>query len=148
MGIEIFLRYLHFMSIFAIVGVLVSEYVLLKNNLTRAEIARLARIDAVYGLAALTLLAAGLTLWLGGFGKSTAYYTQNWVFHLKLTFFLVIGLLSIRPTIFFLRNRKGDQNELVAVPQSIIWMLRIELLLLAVIPLLAGLMARGVGFFG
>jgi putative membrane protein len=30
----------------------------------------------------------------------------------------------------------------------VFWMLRLELLLLAIIPLLAGLMARGVGFFG
>jgi putative membrane protein len=56
MTTEIFLRYLHFISIFAIVSSLVSEHLLLKKALTRAEINRLARIDAVYGLAALTLL--------------------------------------------------------------------------------------------
>jgi putative membrane protein len=145
---EILLRYLHFISIFTIVGVLVSEHLLLKKTLTRAEIGRLARIDAVYGLAALTLITVGLTLWLGEFGKPAVYYTKNWVFHTKLTLFLMIGILSIYPTVFFIRNRKGAQGELVAVPSSIFWVLRIELLLLAVIPLLAGLMARGVGFFG
>ena len=148
MSPEILLRYLHFISIFTIVGVLVSEHLLLKKNLTRAEIGRLARIDAVYGLAAMTLLTVGLTLWLGGFSKPAVYYTMNWVFHTKLTFFLMIGLLSIYPTVFFLRNRKGDQGELVAVPSSIFWALRLELSLLALIPLLAGLMARGIGFFG
>jgi putative membrane protein len=60
----------------------------------------------------------------------------------------MVGLLSIYPTIFFIRNRKGNQGELVAVPSAIFWMLRLELLLLAIIPLLAGLMAHGVGFFG
>ncbi|MEX1238096.1 MAG: DUF2214 family protein [Cyclobacteriaceae bacterium] len=145
---EILLRYLHFISIFTIVGVLVSEHVLLKKTLTRAEIGRLARIDAVYGLAALMLITVGLTLWLGEFGKPAVYYTKNWVFHTKLTLFLMIGILSIYPTVFFIRNRKGAQGELVEVPSSIFWVLRIELLLLAVIPLLAGLMARGVGFFG
>ena len=148
MSPEILLRYIHFISIFAIVGVLVSEHLLLKKTLTRAEISRLARIDAVYGLAALALISAGLTLWLGGFGKPSVYYTMNWVFHAKLTLFLLIGILSIYPTIFFIRNRKGDQAELVAVPASIFWLLRIELSFLALIPLLAGLMARGVGFFG
>jgi putative membrane protein len=148
MNPEILLRYLHFVSIFTIVGVLVSEHLLLKKALTRAEISRLARIDAIYGLAALTLLTVGLTLWLGGFGKPAVYYTQNWVFHLKLFFFLMIGILSIYPTVFFLRNRKGDKTEVVTVPAWIFWMLRLELLLLAAIPLLAGLMARGVGFFG
>ncbi|MEX2234075.1 MAG: DUF2214 family protein [Cyclobacteriaceae bacterium] len=148
MNPEILLRYLHFISIFTIVGVLVSEHVLLKKTLPRTEIGRLARIDAVYGIAALTLIAVGLTLWLGGFGKPAVYYTKNWIFHTKLTLFLMVGLLSIYPTVFFLRNRKGNQEELVSVPSAIIWMLRLELLLLLIIPLLAGLMARGLGFFG
>jgi putative membrane protein len=148
MNPEILLRYVHFISIFAIVGVLVSEHVLLKKTLTRMEIRRLARVDAVYGLAALTLITVGLTLWLGGFGKPAIYYSKNWIFHTKLTLFLTIGLLSIYPTVFFIRNRKGDPAELVSIPSAIFWMLRLELVLLAIIPLLAGLMARGVGFFG
>ena len=145
MSTEILLRYIHFISILTIVGVLVSEHMLLKKQMTRSEIARLAKIDAIYGLAALTLLVAGLTLWLGGFGKPSVYYTRNWVFHLKLTLFLSIGLLSIYPTIFFLKQRKGNQDETIHVPASIFWMLRIELLLL--IPLLAGLMSKGIGLF-
>jgi len=148
MNTELVLRYVHFVSIFTIAGVLLAEHLSLKKTLTRAEISRLARIDAVFGLAALMLLTAGFTLWLGGFGKPAVFYSMNWIFHTKLTLFLVIGLLSIYPTVFFIRNRKGDPVEPVAVPASIFWILRIELLLLALIPLLAGLMARGVGFFG
>ncbi|HEU5289804.1 MAG TPA: DUF2214 family protein [Cyclobacteriaceae bacterium] len=147
MTTEILLRYIHFISIFAIAGSLVSEHLLLKKEVTRSEIKRLSRIDAIYGLAALTLLAAGLMLWFSGVGKPSIYYSKNWIFHLKITCFALIGLLSIYPTIFFIRNR-GDQNEVVKVPAIIFWMLRMELLLLLIIPLLAGLMARGVGFFG
>lgn len=145
---EIVLRYLHFISIFAIVGSLVSEHLLLKKELTRAEISRIARIDAVYGMAALTLLAAGLTLWFSGVGKDSVYYSKNWIFHLKLTCFAAIGILSIFPTMFFLKNRKGNPSEIVAIPKAIFWMLRCELMLLFIIPLLAGLMAKNVGFFG
>ena len=147
MTTEILLRYIHFISIFGIVGTLVSEHLLLKKEMTRLEIKRLSRIDAIYGLAALTLLGAGLTLWFSGVGKPTIYYSKNWIFHLKITCFAIIGLLSIYPTIFFIKNR-GDQNDLVKVPAIIFWLLRFELLLLFIIPLLAGLMARGVGFFG
>jgi len=57
MTTELFLRYIHFISIFAIVGALASEYVLLKKTLTRGELSRLAKVDAVYGIAALTLLS-------------------------------------------------------------------------------------------
>ena len=148
MTLEIILRYVHFVSIFAIVGSLASEHLILKKELTRGEIGRLARIDAVYGIAAVTLLIAGLTLWLGSVGKPAVYYTKNWVFHTKLTLFLMVGLLSIYPTIFFIKNRKGNFEEIVAVPKIIFMMLRMELLLLLIIPLLAGLMSRGIGFFG
>ena len=148
MTLEIILRYVHFISIFAIVGSLVSEHLLLKKTLTRGELARLARIDAVYGLAAVTLLIAGLTLWLGEVGKPAVYYSKNWIFHTKLTLFTAIGLLSIYPTIFFIKHRKGKADELVSIPARIFWMIRIELLLLFIIPLLAGLMAKGIGYFG
>ena len=148
MTLEIALRYIHFISIFAIVGSLVSEHILLKKSMTREEIGRVARIDAVYGIAALILLAAGLTLWLGSVGKPSWFYSKNWIFHLKITLFGVIGILSIFPTVFFLRNRKGTATESVVVPASVFLMLRIELVLLLIVPLLAGLMAHGVGYFG
>jgi putative membrane protein len=148
MTTEIILRYLHFISIFAIVGSLVSEHLLLKKELSRAEIGRLSRIDAVYGIAALILLTVGLTLWFGGFGKPSVYYSKNWIFHLKITLFITIGLLSIYPTVFFIKNRKGNPEERIKIPSLVFWMLRFELLLLFIIPLLAGLMAHGVGFFG
>lgn len=148
MTTEIVLRYFHFISIFAIVSSLAAEHLLLKEKLTRNEINRISRIDGVYGVAAITLLIAGLTLWLGGFDKPAVYYTKNWIFHTKITCFAVVGLLSIYPTVFFLKHRKGNPDELIAVPKSIFWMLRIELLLIFIMPLLAGLMAHGVGFFG
>ena len=145
MNAEIFLRYVHFISIFAIVGSLVSEHVLLKKTMTRAEVAKVARIDAVYGIAALTLLAAGFTLWLGGIGKPAEFYSRNWIFHTKVSLFALIGIFSIYPTIFFLRNRKGDPHATVDVPRSVFMLLRLELTLLVIIPLLAGLMSRGIG---
>ena len=148
MTTELLLRYFHFISIFAIVGSLASEHLLLKPELTRAELKRLSRIDAVYGIAALTLLGVGLTLWFSGAGKPSVYYSKNWVFHLKITLFTIIGLLSIYPTIFFIKQSKGEPTERVSIPKAIFWMLRFELLLLFVIPMLAGLMSRGVGFYG
>ncbi|MEB2778252.1 DUF2214 family protein [Algoriphagus sp. D3-2-R+10] len=103
---EILLRYLHFICIFAIVGSLVSEHLLLKKELSRKEIKRIATIDGVYGMAALILLAVGLTLWLGGYGKPPEFYTQNFIFHIKITLFAMIGILSIYPTVFFAKTEK------------------------------------------
>jgi putative membrane protein len=148
MTMEIILRYLHFISVFVIVGALVSEHLLLKSTLSRKEILRLSKIDGVYGLAVLSLLGVGMTLWLGGIGKPTEFYSSNPVFHIKLTLFVVIGLLSIYPTVFFIKQAKGDPIEMVAIPKSIFWMVRFELLILVIMPILAGLMAKGIGFSG
>lgn len=148
MTLEIALRYIHFICIFVITGTLFTEYVLLKKTMTRSAIAGIARVDAIYGMAALTLIIAGLTLWLGSFGKPAIYYTKNWVFHTKLVLFLCVGLLSIRPTIFFIKQRKGDPEEIIIIPRYVSLMLGLELILLAIIPLLAGFMAHGVGYFG
>ena len=145
MTLEILLRYVHFISIFAIVGSLVAEHLLLKKTLTRSEIDRLSKIDGVYGLAVLVLLAAGLTLWLGGYGKPTEFYSNNPVFHTKLALLVLLGVLSIYPTVYFIKNRKGDPSEVLTVPKSIFWMLRFELLLMLIIPFLAGMMAKGIG---
>jgi len=144
MSTEILLRYVHFISIFTIVGTLVSEHLLLKKSLTRSEIDRLSKIDGIYGLAVLVLLAAGMMLWLGGYGKPTEFYSSNPIFNIKLGFFVLIGLLSAYPTVFFIKNRKGDPEELISIPKSLFWMVRFELLLLFIIPILAGLMAKGI----
>ncbi len=146
MTTEIILRYIHFISIFAIAAALVAEHLFLQKKMTRAAIARLAKIDAAYGIASVTLLAAGLTLWLGSFGKPADYYSSNWVFHIKLGLFVCIGLLSIYPTVFFIKQRKGNPDEEITIPPKLIRMVRLELLILSVIPFLAGLMARGVGY--
>lgn len=145
MTLEIFLRYVHFICVFLIVGSLVSEHMLLKKSLTRRELKKIARLDAVYGIAALCLLVAGLTLWLSDVGKPAAFYSKNGIFHAKITCFALIGILSIYPTVFFVKNSKGDPEETIDIPSKIFMMLRLELLLLFIIPLLAGLMAKGVG---
>jgi putative membrane protein len=70
------------------------------------------------------------------------------VFHAKLGLFGLIGIVSIYPTIFFARNKKGELTETVSVPRGVVWSVRLELLLLLVMPLLATLMARGIGLKG
>lgn len=143
--LEIGIRYVHFLSIFFIIASLSAEYILLKKEMTRKEIRRLATIDGIYGLNALLLLAAGFSLWFW-VGKPAEFYSKNWIFMTKLTLFIIVGILSIYPTVFFLRQRKGDQNETIQVPSKIKMVVRLELLILFSIPLLASLMSRGIGF--
>jgi putative membrane protein len=67
------------------------------------------------------------------------------VFLTKISLFGVAALLSIYPTVFFLKHRKGPEKQSVAIPKSLRLILKIELALILLIPLLAVLMARGVG---
>lgn len=145
---EILVRYAHFISIFAMVSAVVAEHLLLKKQLTRREIKRLSVVDGIYGISAILVVAMGLTLWFG-VGKPAEIYSKNWIFHLKVGLFILMALLSIYPTVFFLKNRKGaNPEEVVILPDSIKWMIRLELLLVVIIPLCATLMAKGIGFFG
>ena len=66
--------------------------------------------------------------------------------------FLLIGLLSIVPTLTFFNWRNallaGQAPDISpATARRTIWVIRLELLILVCLPFLASLMARGVGFF-
>ena len=141
--LELSVRYLHFMGILVLVSMLVVEHLLLKGELLAEELRRLARVDTIYGISALVVLATGLTMWLL-VGKPAEFYTANPVFHAKVTLFILLALLSIYPTLFLSRHRRRTSAS-VSVPRLIPVLLRIELFGIIVIPLLAVLMARGVG---
>lgn len=146
MTLEVLVKYIHFICIFGIVGALVGEHLLIKPMMTRAEIKRMSMVDAVYGICAVLLLAAGFTLWFA-VGKPAEFYSNNWIFHTKIGLFVIVGLLSIAPTIFFNKNRKGNLDETIKVPKRIVMFIRMQLLLIFIMPLLATLMARGIGAF-
>ena len=117
------------------------ELILIKPSLLRSELKKLSRIDAIYGIAAITAVGAGLTLWFG-VGKGAAFY-DNPVLHIKVAMVIVVGLLSIIPTVYFIRNGKGDQAATLTIPGRIRKLVIFQLLLLAIVPLLASLMANG-----
>lgn len=140
---DIIVRYLHFIGIIFLSATLIFEYFLLKENMSNENFKRVCRIDAIYGLSALIVLIAGSLLWFV-VGKEASFYTSNLLFHIKLTLFLLIGILSISPTIYFIKNR-NTQESIISVPRKIITFVKIEVLLLLLIPLLATLVANGYG---
>lgn len=140
---EVLVRYAHFLGIIILSMTLVSEHILLSLDTSAKKFKRLAVVDAIFGVSALIVLTAGLLLWFV-VGKPSEFYSHNWIFHTKLSVFGLIALLSIYPTIFFIKNR-NKSIEQVVVPKTIVMVLRLELTLLFVIPLLAALMAHGFG---
>lgn len=138
---ELVVRYAHFIGIMMLSSMLVAENIMIAKHLESSSIKRLVIIDGLYGFAAVLTLGAGLMLWLS-VGKPKEFYTANMIFHIKLTLFVLVALISAIPTFFLIKNRKADS---ISVPGYIILIKRIELALIAVIPMLAVLMARGVG---
>ncbi len=143
MSAFLIIRYLHFAGILLVSATLFTELILVKPELSRKEIGRIASIDGVYGLSALLVLSAGLLMWFS-FGKPSEFYSSNPIFIAKLILFGVVGSLSALPTVYFIKNRKGDPSELVKAPSWLKPIILVELITLFVIPLLAVLMAAGI----
>lgn len=141
--IYILIKYFHIVSIFVFFSALVLEHFLLKRELSLIEVKKLAIVDAIYGASAIAVLLAGLLLWFA-VGKASGFYSANPIFHIKVALFVLVGLLSIYPTVFFIKQRKSTATS-ISVPASMIMMVRLELLLLLLIPLFAVLMAQGYG---
>ncbi len=141
--LDILIRYLHLGAVLALAGALVIENMAMAPQITKEDLRNLLKVDAVYGLSALLVLACGLTLWFSGARPRTCF-SANPLFHANLGLFVVVGLLSIYPTVFLLRHRKSDA-ETLDVPAGVRRVLKLELALLVIIPVLAFLMARGVG---
>lgn len=135
-------RLFHFLGIFLVVSSVVLELGLLKNILTRKEIIKLAKVDALYGLGSVLVVGTGLLLWLV-VGKDQSYYSSGWLIYAKLIIFSVVGALSIVPTVWFFRNKKGELDEEVSVPKNIKKIIVIELILLFLMPVCATFMASG-----
>lgn len=144
------LAYLHYLSIFVLFALLSIEHVQFRLPLDVSQARRLVITDLAYGLTASVVLATGVirVIWTE---KGWQYYLQNGFFHAKVGLFILVALLSSIPTLVFLNWRnslKAGQAPQVSPRQArlVIMTIRLELLLLLLIPLMAVFMARGYGF--
>ncbi|WP_298184412.1 DUF2214 family protein [uncultured Pseudomonas sp.] len=141
--------YLHYLSIFLLFALLSIEHVQFKLPLDLRRARSLIITDIAYGICAGVVLFSGLArvLW---YGKGLDYYLGNSLFHAKVGLFILLGLISVLPTFVFLNWRnslKAGEVPQISARQGrlVILVIRLELLLLLVIPLLAVLMANGYG---
>lgn len=144
--------FVHHAAAFALVSALVLELVLVRDELTAKTARLLQKADMAFGIAAGVLLAVGLAR-VVYFEKSASYYFHNAPFIAKLSLFLVVGLISIYPTVIFLSWRKSTREGKTppATPgqlRAIRAIVHFELVGVVLIMLCAALMARGIGQFG
>lgn len=147
---DIVLAYLHFIAILTMTVFLSAEAALCRSEwMNAATVRRLARVDLIYGAAALLVLLTGLARLLWG-GKGWAWYAHNPLFHLKVSLFVLMAAMSVRPTITFLRWRRQLQQDAAFVPPPAAVVatrrrIMISAHLLLLLPLLGVLLARGWG---
>jgi putative membrane protein len=144
--------FLHHAAAFLLVAVVMVELVLMRGEITAASARTLLRMDSVYGMSAVVLLIVGFVR-VFQTEKGADYYFHSGPFLVKLGLFIVVGLLSIVPTVQFLGWRKAlkaGQAPALDDPtrRRVRLIIHTELTLLFVIMLCAALMARGIGFIG
>jgi len=146
---DLLLAIAHHLLIFALLGVLVTEMVMLRPEITGAAVLRLARIDTVFGaLAGLILIVGFARVFLGARGAE--FYLQNPVFWAKMAAFLAVGLLSIQPTIRIIQWRRAVTADATFRPPTaevvrVKRFMHYEGTVFFLIPIFAAMMARGYG---
>jgi putative membrane protein len=135
----------HHLTIFALFGVLTAELVMLRPGMDAVALRRIASVDLCYGILAAVILAFGFARAVFA-AKGWAFYQHNALFWAKIGLFFVVGLISVPPTITYLRwNREGAEaptDREITVIRRLIWL---EVGLFAALPVLAAAMARGYG---
>ncbi len=138
-------RVIHLIGLLVMATSLIISNVGFSRTLNREDVTNLIRVDRTAHISLTVLLLAGITLWFW-VGRPAAFYNGNPLFHLKLGLFVAYVLLIFPTTRFLMHNRKVDESALLEVPRHIRFALRTQLALLLVVPVLAYLMARGVGY--
>lgn len=134
----------HHILVFALFGVLAAELVLVRRDVDLATLSRVGRIDLWYGVLAGLIVAVGFARAVFA-AKGWAYYSHNLFFHAKIGTFVLIGLLSVPPTIAYIGWRRAGAPPTAAQVASVRRFLWAELALFALLPAFAAAMARGYG---
>lgn len=141
---DLTLAIVHHLIAFALVAVVLAELLYLEPNMDAAAVRRISRVDAWYGILAGAIL-------LVGFGRAVFaakgwdYYAGNAFFWGKIITFVMIGLLSVPPTLAYIKWRKGGIAPSAQQVNKVKRFLVLELLLFAPLIAFAAAMARGFG---
>jgi putative membrane protein len=146
-----FFAFLHHIAAFMVFATMFVEFILLKGEIDLRSAQRLLRVDAMFGMSAGLVVVIGIVrvVW---FEKGVDYYLHSVPFILKMTLFVIVGLLSIYPTVKFMSWRPAiKQGQAPAVDAATLSSLRkvlhAELAGVFVLILMAAMMARGVWMF-
>src|ERR1700761_3228292 len=114
---DFLLAAVHHVLIFSIAAVLAFEVGVVRQGLTATDIRRVGKVDAWYGILAALIIAVGFARAVYA-AKGWAYYSVNHFFWAKMIAFAIVGLLSVQPTVSFIRWRRALTAHPDFVPTS------------------------------
>ena len=147
MTLEALLAALHILAILTLVVFLSSQAALCRTEwMNAAVVRRLARLDVIYLVAAVLLLLTGLARLYWG-TKGISWYVSQPLFHVKMTLFVLVAALSIKPSLTFRRwvRAQADGQSLPdagEVARTRRWIM-VQAHLVPVIAVIAVFWARG-----
>lgn len=142
---HIVLPWLHYLAILMMAGAAVAELYLLKLKPSDEVVRLLSRVDLFYGITAGAVLVTGLLRVYHG-GKGADYYWHSGAFHGVLGFFVLAALISLVPTVRFMRWKKALANGTLPSETDIRQtrpLVHVQLTLIALVTLLITMVARG-----
>jgi len=140
---------IHMLAVLAVLAGLLISMVASKPLIASDDLRSINVIYTITGIALLVAAIAGMVLWLS-IGKPAEFYSNNPVFHSKMGLFTLLLLIS-----GFLAHRfRALQREFPAqtsgdnipVPALLRRLQKAAFALVLVIPVLAWMMARGIGY--
>jgi putative membrane protein len=146
LDLDLILAILHHVFVFALFGVLFSELVVVRRGMDAATVARVVPIDVGYGVLAALIVIVGFARAIFA-AKGWTYYAHNAFFWAKIGTFIVIGLLSVAPTLAYLKWQRAGASptdKAVAKTRRYLWM---EVALFPLLLAFAAAMARGYGMY-
>ena len=149
MDIDLLLAISHHLAVFTLVALYAAEFTLLRPGLSGPRLHQLARIDAAYGGVAGLVVVVGIVRVIFG-AAGWDYYVSNHAFWGKMAAFLVMGLLTIPPTMAIRKWLKASAADASYMPPAAEIAagrryVHIQAGLLVLIPIFAAAMARGYG---
>lgn len=146
---EALLAFAHLMAILMMATFLASQTALCRPEwINPAVLRRLVVVDGLYWASTLAVLATGLTRSFLGI-KSAQWYWAQPLLHGKVTLLVLIALMSLVPTRRFLRwHRDAQAYNALPSPEQLRSTRRLVMLeahLIILVPLLAVMLARGIG---
>ena len=141
--------YVHYLGIILCFGALMFERIILKINLSKNETISIIIADVIYGVAGLAILVTGI-LRVKYYGQGAEFYTSNPIFWVKVSLYIVIGLISLYPTTtYILWAIPLSKNKLPVISENLVKRFKLiiitELVGFVIIPFFATLMSRGIG---